>query len=188
MSGAHRWLAMAKHGIRGRVGIVIVGWGETSACLAGCHLSHPVCLSGQPDPHNRHSDSAKKTTSPSMLLSVDKPSPGAAAATVVLVAGAGDSVTMLAVVVAVPAVVGSAADVSDDVLLGGERSTVRVKGAGCVEVAEGLGRVQVVEVEVQSAEDWAATAIASGIGLVFCASARLVVVAPRAARMWEARI
>lgn len=169
----------------------MVGWGATDACMAGCHLSHPVCLSGQPDPHSRHSDSAKKTTSPSMLLSVDKPSPGAAAATVVLVAGAGDSVTMLAVVVAVPAaVVGSAADVSEDVLLGGERSTVRVKGAGCVEVAEGLGRVQVVEVEVQSAEDWAATAIASGIGLVFCASAvvMLVVVAPRAARMWEARI
>lgn len=126
-----------------------------------------------------------------MLLSVDRPSPGAAAATVVLVAGADEAVAVVAAVVEVaPAVVGSAADVSEDsddegeVPLAGEMPMVRVKPAVEVDDAETAGRVQVVEVEVQSA-DWAAAA-ASGIGLVFWASA--VVVAPRAARMWEARI
>lgn len=147
--------------------------------------------------HSRHSDSAKKTTSPSMLLSLDRPSPGAAAAATLLL---GDAVAVAVVLSAV--VVGGGGDVGaavddddaaseddddDEVPLAGESPTVRVKLAGRVDVAETVGRLQVVvaeEVVVQSTDCWA---MASGRGLVFCAWARLMlivmVVAPRAARV-----
>lgn len=134
--------------------------------------------------HSRHSDSAKKTTSPNMLLSLGKPSPGAAAAATLLLGETeGEEVVASGAVVAV-------ADTRDDALvelvvpLPGEWSTVTVKLAGCVDDAETLGRVQVVVGEVvQSAVAWATS---SGLGLVSCAWAR--VVAPRAARTWEGRI
>jgi hypothetical protein len=140
-----------------------------------------------PGSHSRHSDRAKKTTSPSMLLSLDRPSPGAAAAATLLLGDADE--------LAGPVLSGSGAVVVVDaedappvvVPLTGEWSTDTVKVAGCVDVAEKtVGRLQVVVGEVvQSAVAWAT---ASGIGLVSCAWARVVVVAPRAARMWEGRI
>lgn len=122
-----------------------------------------------------------------MLLSVDRPSPGAAAAATAVV-GEAEELALSAGVVVVVVIGGGPDDTPAAVVLvplAGEGSSVRVKDATCVDVAETLGRLQVVvaEDEVQSAADWAT---ASGRGLVFCANA--VVVAPRAARMWEARI
>lgn len=119
-----------------------------------------------------------------MLLSLGKPSPGAAAAATLLLGDTeGEEVVASGAVVAV-------ADTRDDALvvpLPDEWSTVTVKLAGCVDDAETLGRVQVVVGEVvQSAVPWVAWATSSGLGLVSCAWAR--VVAPRAARMWEGRI
>ena len=110
---------------------------------------------------------------------MERPSPGAAAAATLLL---GDTEEL-----AVPVVIsggGAVVVVDADVALAGEWSTVTVKVAGCVDVAETMGRLQVVveEVVVQSV----AWATASGMGLVSCAWAR--VVAPRAARMWERRI
>lgn len=142
--------------------------------------------------HSRHSDRAKKMTSPSMLLSLDRPSPAAAAAAAVLlllepaagdeelVAVTGPSVEI--VIVSEPSVVVGA------VPLAGPSTRVTVKFAGFVDEAEVLGRDQVVVgEEVQSVLAWAP--IWSGLGFVSCAWARkVVVVAPSAARMWEGRI
>lgn len=122
-----------------------------------------------------------------MLLSLGRPSPGAAAAATLLLGDTeGEEVVASGGVVA-------DADTRDDALvelvvpLPGEWSTVTVKLAGCVDDAETLGRVQVVVGEVvQSALPWVAWATSSGLGLVSCAWAR--VVAPRAARTWEGRI
>lgn len=129
-------------------------------------------------------------TSPSMLLSLDKPSPAAAAAAAVLLLlepAAGDEELVAVtgppsveiVIVSEPSVV-----VVGAVPLAGPSTRVTVKFAGFVDVAEVLGRDQVVDgEEVQSVLAWAP--IWSRLGFVSCAWARLmVVVAPSAARMW----
>lgn len=122
-----------------------------------------------PDAYSRHSDRAKKTTSPSMLLSLEKPSPGAAAAATLLLGDTeGEEVVASGGVVA-------DADTRDDapvVPLPGEWSTVTVKFAECVDDAETLGRVQVVVGEVVQSVPWVAWATSSGLGLVSCAWAR----------------
>lgn len=138
-------------------------------------------------------------TSPSMLLSLDRPSPPAAAAATLLPlldAAAGDEGD---VAVAGPEVIVRLGD--DDVAvaeasvvvvvvvpLTGWSMRVTVKFAELVDSAEVLGRDQVVvgveEQSVPASVAWAACS--PGLGDVCCAWAR--VVAPRAARMWEGRI
>lgn len=154
--------------------------------MAHVLLVDVVVLRKRGRPHSRHSDRAKKMTSPSMLLSLDRPSPAAAAAAALLllldpaagdeelVAVTGPSVEI--VIVREPSVVVGA------VPLAGESTRVTVKFAGVVDGAEVLGRDQVVVGEEVQSVVWATW---SGFGFVSCAWARkvVVVVAPRAARM-----
>lgn len=129
-------------------------------------------------------------TSPNMLLSLARPSPAAAAAAalLLLVAAAGDE-ELVAVTAPVPAEV--IVNVKSPllrvgvVLLAGASMRVTVKFAGIVDGAEVLGRAQVVVVEEEQSVPWATW---SGLGFVSCAWAKKVVVAPRAASMWEGRI
>lgn len=147
--------------------------------------------------HSRHSDRAKKMTSPSMLLSLDRPSPPAAAAALLLlwmldVAAGDDDEEPVAVAGPEPMdiVVVEPPGPKSGSTGAGDSLMVRVKFAGLVDAAEVLGRVQVVVADevVQSVPCWVAWAACwSGLlGLVLCAWAR--VVAPRAARRWEGRI
>lgn len=142
--------------------------------------------------HSRHNDRAKKMTSPSMLLSLDRPSPPAAAAAATLLlllldAAAGDEELVAATPGPVSAeVMVNVNELSVAVLLAGESMRVTVKLAGFVDSAEVLGRTQVVVVEEEQSVPWATW---SGLGFVSCAWAKkVVVVAPRAARMWRGRI
>lgn len=138
---------------------------------------------------SRHNDRAKKMTSPSMLLSLDRPSP-AVVAPLTLEAVAGEEEVAVAVVddgneveiVDVVASVGEAAVVVLPLIGGWPK--VRVKFAELVDDADVLGRLQLVVEDVEQSEDCAA---APEIWLVSSfADAR--VAAPRTASRWEGRI
>lgn len=131
----------------------------------------------------RHSDRAKKMTSPSMLLSLDRPSPAAAAAAALLLllldAAPGDEGLVAVTGPSVEIVIVNDPSVAVVVPLAGASTRVTVKFAALVDGADVLGRDQVVVGEEVQSVVWATW---SGLlGFVSCAWAR--VVAPRAARM-----
>lgn len=133
---------------------------------------------------SRHSDSAKKMTSPSMLLSLDRPSPPAAAALLDWAPGEDEEVAVAALVPP-GAVVDEANAVLEEVVvpLPGETVRVMVKLAGLTVDADVLGRDQFVLVD----EQLEACATADALeGLSSFAEA--MVAAPRAARRLEGRI